>query len=74
MKYLSLFLLRFYKAILSPFFQLIFGNACRFNPTCSEYAYKAIKKYGFLYGSFLSMKRVLKCNGFSKESGFDPVC
>lgn len=67
-------MLRFYKTLISPFLQLVFGNACKFTPTCSEYAYQAIKKHGFFYGSFLTIKRIIKCSGFSKKSGFDPVC
>ena len=41
-------------------------------PTCSEYAYQAIEKYGVFKGGFLSIKRILRCNPFCK-GGFDPV-
>ena len=45
---------------------------CKFNPTCSTYAYEAINKYGALKGSYLSIKRILRCNPFSK-GGYDPL-
>ena len=47
-------------------------NMCRFIPTCSNYAKEAIEKYGALKGSFLAIKRILKCNPLGK-SGYDPV-
>jgi uncharacterized protein len=45
---------------------------CRFNPTCSEYAYKAVAKYGVIYGGFKAIWRVLRCNPWSK-GGHDPL-
>lgn len=48
-----------------------FGQ-CRFRPTCSEYAYEAVERFGVVKGLFLGMKRVLRCNPFSK-GGWDPV-
>jgi hypothetical protein len=48
------------------------GNHCRFVPSCSEYTYEAINKYGVLKGLWLGIKRVLKCNRFSK-GGIDLV-
>ena len=45
---------------------------CKFYPTCSEYAKQAIEKYGALKGSILAIKRIFKCNPFSK-GGFDPL-
>jgi putative membrane protein insertion efficiency factor len=45
---------------------------CRFQPTCSHYAFEAIKKYGFARGSWLAAKRIARCNPFS-EGGYDPV-
>ena len=56
-------------------YQNIPGNwhfSCRFYPTCSNYAKEAITKYGFLKGTFLSIKRILRCNPFG-GSGYDPV-
>lgn len=47
-------------------------NACRFEPTCSRYTYQAIEKYGVLKGGFLGIKRIIRCQPFSK-GGYDPV-
>ena len=66
MKKIVLKILVFYKKHLSR------GNYCRFIPTCSEYAYEAVKKYGSIKGLFLGLKRVLRCNRFSK-GGIDLV-
>jgi len=46
---------------------------CKFQPTCSNYAIIAIDEYGSIKGSFLAIKRILRCNPFNKNSGFDPV-
>ncbi len=48
------------------------GVHCKFYPTCSEYTKQAIEKYGALKGSFLGIKRILRCNPFSK-GGYDPL-
>lgn len=56
-------------------YQKIPGNfhySCRYTPSCSEYAIEAIKEYGSIKGSFLSIKRILRCNPFGKY-GYDPV-
>ena len=45
---------------------------CRFIPTCSNYAIDALNEYGFFKGSFLSLKRILRCNPFN-EGGYDPI-
>lgn len=45
---------------------------CRFTPTCSEYGYEAIERYGIVKGGFLALWRVLRCNPWSK-GGHDPV-
>lgn len=45
---------------------------CRFTPTCSQYTYEAIEKYGLIKGCWLGMKRILRCNPFN-PGGFDPV-
>jgi len=63
-----LYILRFYKAAISPYL----GNNCRFTPTCSEYAMEAIRRYGALKGSWLALKRLLRCHPFCK-GGYDPV-
>jgi len=46
---------------------------CRFVPTCSEYGYEAIDKYGVIKGGFLTVRRILKCNPWSKARRYDPV-
>lgn len=68
MKRAALALLRFYKTRISP--QL--PPACRYTPTCSEYAMEAIERHGVLMGGFLAAKRVISCNPFSR-GGYDPV-
>ncbi|HWA52291.1 MAG TPA: membrane protein insertion efficiency factor YidD [Patescibacteria group bacterium] len=65
-------LLDFYKKYISPIFVVYFGHACRFTPTCSEYAAQAIQKYGIVKGGFMSAWRILRCNPLSK-AGYDPV-
>jgi putative membrane protein insertion efficiency factor len=60
--------LRVYKRLVSPFLP----PACRFHPTCSEYAAEAIEVHGALKGSALAAGRVLRCNPWS-AGGFDPV-
>ena len=64
-------LIKFYKKHLSIFFEKV-GVKCKFYPTCSEYSIQAFEKYGFLKAMFLSIKRILKCNPFSK-GGYDPL-
>lgn len=64
----TLFLIRAYQVVLSP----ILGPACRFSPSCSEYAYQAITRYGPLKGTILSIKRLFRCHPFN-PGGFDPV-
>ncbi|MBQ0025425.1 MAG: membrane protein insertion efficiency factor YidD [Bacteroidales bacterium] len=61
-------LIKVYKVILSPYL----GRQCRFTPTCSTYALEALEKYGLFKGSWLAIKRILRCNPFG-GSGFDPV-
>lgn len=52
------------------FFSKYTPPVCRFTPTCSQYAYEAIKKYGAIKGGFLSIKRILKCHPYHK-GGYD---
>ena len=61
--------LRFYKAYLS----LLVGGSCRFQPTCSMYAYEAIEQFGVPRGSWLALKRLLRCHPLSRRFGYDPV-
>jgi putative membrane protein insertion efficiency factor len=66
--YLALLLIRFYKKAISPFLP----SSCRFYPTCSEYTYQAIEKYGVLRGGWLGARRIARCNPFN-PGGIDPV-
>ena len=63
-----IFLIRFYQAVISPFTM----RSCRYEPTCSSYAIEALQKHGIFYGSFLALKRILRCNPWGKQ-GYDPV-
>lgn len=60
--------LLWYKKYLSP----LLPQSCRFEPTCSEYAREALRKYGLWKGLLLSLWRVLRCNPYSR-GGYDPV-
>lgn len=68
MKFLVLDLLGVYKAMVSPFLP----PACRFEPSCSEYTKEAVEKYGALRGTWMGVKRILRCQPFC-EGGHDPV-
>ena len=68
MKALSLKLIRFYKKSISPHLP----DSCRFYPTCSEYAYQAIEKYGFFKGWLMALWRITRCHPFN-PGGYDPV-
>jgi putative membrane protein insertion efficiency factor len=65
---IALFFIRAYQLILSS----VLAPACRFYPTCSEYAYESIRRYGFLKGIFFALKRILRCHPFH-PGGIDPV-
>lgn len=71
MKKFLIKLISLYQKYLSPVIEH-FGVHCKYYPTCSEYSKQAILKYGAFYGTFLTLKRFLKCNPFSK-GGYDPV-
>ncbi len=68
MKQFLLLLIKSYQYLVSP----LIGHSCRFYPSCSQYAFESVTKYGSLKGSFLAIKRVLKCHPFH-PGGFDPV-
>ena len=60
--------LRIYKTLISP----LFPAACRFVPSCSEYAAEAIARHGFFYGTALALWRLVRCNPITR-GGYDPV-
>lgn len=68
MKKVALWLIRFYQKHISPYRK----PCCKFVPTCSEYAAEAYEKYGFFKGTRLTVRRILRCNPFSK-GGYDPL-
>ena len=69
MKRVRLWLLRVYQQSISPYFPA----RCRFRPTCSEYAFQAISKYGAWKGGLLALRRLLRCHPFSHRDIYDPV-
>lgn len=71
MKKVMISIIKFYKKHISIYFEKS-GVKCKFYPTCSDYALEAYEKYGFLKGTLLTIKRILKCNPFSK-GGYDPL-
>lgn len=68
MSKLILWLIRGYQKVISPWTP----KTCRFHPTCSEYSYQAVKKYGALKGGLKSVKRISKCHPFN-PGGYDPL-
>jgi len=68
MRYLLLIPIKFYQLFISP----LLGSNCRFQPTCSEYAYGSVKEHGLIKGFILSAKRIGKCHPWH-DGGFDPV-
>ena len=69
MKEFLLRAIRFYRRHISP----AFPGKCRFRPTCSQYAIEAIQKYGALKGSWLALRRILRCHPFNNGDVYDPV-
>ena len=68
MRFILISLIRFYRLVFSPWV----GGQCRFTPTCSRYAQDAIELYGPLRGTWLGIRRILRCHPFC-EGGHDPV-
>lgn len=66
-KFVVLQMLRVYKGLISP----LFPPACRYVPTCSEYAAEAVERYGALRGSLMAGMRLLRCHPFAR-GGYDP--
>ena len=64
----ALALVSFYRRFISP----LTPPSCRYTPTCSEYAIIAYQRYGFIKGSWLTIKRICRCAPWG-SSGYDPV-
>ena len=70
--YILIKLIKAYKFLISP----LLGNSCRYLPTCSDYSIESLKTFGFLKGSYLSLKRIFSCHPIKflgGGEGFDPV-
>lgn len=67
-------LIRLYQVTLSPFLAFLGGpsSGCRFSPTCSEYFLQAVDEFGVCRGSWLGLKRLLRCQPWGGR-GFDPI-
>lgn len=61
--------IRLYKLLISPYL----GKACRFTPTCSEYMIESVHKKGLIVGLLAGLYRILRCNPFNNNCGYDPV-
>ena len=68
MKYLLIWLLKAYRFAISP----LYGQVCRYHPTCSAYALEAVTRHGSLRGSWLAARRVGRCHPWA-AGGYDPV-
>ncbi len=66
--YLAIFFIKVYKVLISP----LIGNTCRFVPTCSSYAIEAYMVHGFFKGTYLTIRRILRCHPWGGH-GYDPV-
>ncbi|MFA7502016.1 MAG: membrane protein insertion efficiency factor YidD [Anaerovoracaceae bacterium] len=67
-KTLIVFIIRAYQRMISP----VLPKTCRFEPTCSTYCIQAVTKYGALKGSWLGLKRILRCHPWN-PGGYDPL-
>jgi len=68
MSKIAVFLVRLYQLCIRP----LIGQSCRFYPSCSEYTIEALEKYGVLKGSWLGIKRIVRCNPWN-SGGHDPL-
>lgn len=68
MKWPLILLIRVYQALLSP----LLGGHCRYYPSCSHYGIEALRQHGAAHGSWLTLRRLARCNPFAR-GGYDPV-
>lgn len=68
LKKIAILFVKFYQLAIRP----LLPNACRYTPSCSEYAVEAIQKYGAFKGSWMGLKRILRCHPWGGH-GYDPV-
>lgn len=68
MKYVLIGLLKAYRLVISP----LYGNVCRYYPSCSAYALRAVQVHGALKGTWLAGRRLLRCHPWA-SGGYDPV-
>lgn len=68
MRLILIAIIKFYKYFISP----LLGDRCRFYPSCSSYSLEALQLHGAIIGSYLTLKRLLRCHPFH-EGGIDPV-
>lgn len=74
-RYGVLWMIRIYQKTISPdhgWFAGLTMHGCRFHPSCSQYTYTAIERYGIIKGGYLGSKRILRCTPFT-DGGYDPV-
>jgi putative membrane protein insertion efficiency factor len=67
-KYLLIGFLKAYRAVISP----LYGQVCRYHPSCSAYALQAVQDHGAVRGSWLALRRLARCHPWS-PGGYDPV-
>jgi uncharacterized protein len=71
-RWLAIGLLRLYRVLVSPLIFGLFGPACRFEPTCSQYATEAVRRYGVVRGTLMTARRLARCHPLGGH-GYDPV-
>ncbi len=68
MRWLVVALVRLYQILISP----VFGDCCRFHPSCSQYAIESLKRHGTVKGTWLSLRRMIRCRP-GQPGGYDPI-